>query len=111
MIRLWVRFPPGAQRIVPLCGTRRKQMYKVYLLESLRDKKWYVGYTPSNVLQRLEKHNDGLVQSTKSFRPWRLIYCEVYINRDDATGREKFLKSGAGRKFLEKQLHNYLDNK
>jgi len=83
-------------------------MYKVYLLESLKEKKWYVGYTPANVIERLKKHNAGMVQSTKAFLPWKLIYCEVYVERNDATGREKFLKSGSGRKFLQKQLKNYL---
>ncbi len=83
-------------------------MYKVYLLESLKEKKWYVGYTPANVVERLKKHNAGTVQSTKPFLPWKLIYCEVYVDRNDATGREKFLKSGSGRKFLQKQLKNYL---
>ena len=83
-------------------------MYKVYLLESISEKKWYVGYTPGNVLDRLKKHNSGQVQSTKAYKPWKLIYCEVYVNRSDATGREKFLKSGSGRNFLKKQLKNYL---
>jgi putative endonuclease len=83
-------------------------MFKVYLLESISTKKWYVGFTPANVLKRLEKHNNGLVQSTKAFRPWKLIYCEIYINRDDATGREKVLKSGSGRNFLKKQLKHYI---
>jgi len=84
-------------------------MYFVYLLESIGSKKWYVGYTPENVWSRLEKHNSGVVQSTKPFMPWKIIYYEAYLQREDATGREKFLKSGSGRKFLNKQLKNYLD--
>jgi len=39
---------------------------------------------------------------------WKLIYAEAYLHKDDAMGREKFLKSGSGRKFLKKQLKNYL---
>ncbi len=84
-------------------------MFKVYLLESINTKKLYIGYTPANVLKRLEKHNSGLVQSTKSFKPWKLIYCDVYTNRDDATGREKFLKSGSGRTYIKKQLKHYFE--
>jgi putative endonuclease len=83
-------------------------MFSVYLLESIQTGKWYIGYTPSDVKRRLEKHNNGEVQSTKAFKPWRLIYYEVYLDRRDATGREKFLKSGSGRKFLQKQLRHYL---
>lgn len=85
-------------------------MYFVYLLESFINSKWYIGYTPDDVLNRLSKHNKGLVISTKRYIPWKVIYFEAYINRKDATGREKFLKSGSGRKFLEKQLFNYLKN-
>lgn len=83
-------------------------MYTVYLLESIGTGKWYIGYTPSDVQKRLKRHNDGEVASTKPFRPWEIIYYECYVNRNDATGREKFLKSGAGRSFLKKQLRNYL---
>jgi len=37
-----------------------------------------------------------------------LIYYEAYTEREDAEGREKFLKSGAGRRFLRAQLRHYL---
>jgi putative endonuclease len=87
------------------------KMFTVYLLESSNTKKWYIGYTPDDVFSRLLKHNSGLVISTKPYKPWNVIYYEVYINREDATGREKFLKSGSGRRFLEKQLKHYLEKK
>ena len=83
------------------------QVYFVYLLEN-REGRWYIGYTPSSPYLRLKKHNTGLVQSTKAFSPWKIIYFEAYLNREDATGREKFLKSGSGRSFLKKQIKNYL---
>ena len=37
-----------------------------------------------------------------------LIYYEAYLEEEDALGREKFLKSGSGRRFLKKQLRHYL---
>ena len=82
-------------------------MYFVYLLEN-NNKRWYIGYTPDSAENRLFKHNGGEVQSTKSFIPYKLIYYEAYLKRKDATGRETFLKSGSGDKFLKKQLKNYL---
>lgn len=85
-------------------------MYNVYLLESINLKRWYIGYTPSQVEERLKKHNAGMVNSTRPFMPWKIIYYEAYMDRRDATGREKFLKSGAGRSFLKKQLKQYLNN-
>jgi predicted GIY-YIG superfamily endonuclease len=41
-------------------------------------------------------------------RSWKLIYYEAYLEQVDALGREKYLKSGAGRRFLRSQLKNYL---
>jgi len=83
-------------------------MFYVYLLENQIDKSWYIGYTP-NIKQRIIDHQSGKgSRTTKQKKDWKLIYCEAYINRSDALGREKFLKSGAGRKYLKKQLKNYL---
>ncbi len=41
--------------------------------------------------------------------PWKLIYYEAYLERGDALGRERYLKSGSGRKFLKVQVRHYLD--
>jgi len=62
----------------------------------------------SDVSVRLIKHNSGLVLSTKPYLPWKIIYYEAYLIREDATGRERFLKSGSGRQYLYKQLHHYM---
>ena len=82
-------------------------MYFVYFLESKKDSsKHYIGYS-SNLKQRLSRHNSGLVRFTKKNRPWKIIYFEGYLNKQDAIGREKFLKGGSGWKFLKKQLKHY----
>jgi len=82
--------------------------YVVYFLESIKyPMRHYIGYS-TNLKQRIQYHNDGLVQSTKKFKPWKIIYAELYLNKFDALGREKFLKSGSGWKFLRKQLSHYL---
>lgn len=81
--------------------------YVVYFLESIQQPDHhYIGYT-TNIKQRITTHNNGLVISTKKYRPWRLIYAELYLDKQDAMGREKFLKSGSGWKFLQKQLNHY----
>lgn len=82
-------------------------MYFVYVLLSKKDQKFYIGYT-QDVVERIKQHNAGSVDSTKSRRPFDLIYCEFYIEKSDAVGREEFLKSGSGHRYLEKQLKNYL---
>jgi len=82
-------------------------MYYVYVLRSLTDHNLYIGYTTNDPVTRLEQHNSGSVQSTKFRKPLELIYYEAYLDSNDALGREKFLKSGSGHKYLAKQLKNY----
>ncbi len=82
-------------------------MYYVYLLKSLSDRGWYTGFT-EDINRRFEDHNFGKNVSTRARRPFVLIYYEEYLYKLDALGREKFLKSGSGKRFLEKQLRHYL---
>ena len=84
-------------------------MYFVYILQSDKDGKFYVGYT-NNVRRRVYEHNNGEVSITKHRRPFRLVYLEGYLNQQDATSREKFFKTGWGRTHLKKVLKNYLGN-
>ena len=82
-------------------------MYYTYVLQSLKDGKLYVGFTKDLKL-RFEQHNKGLVESTKSRRPLNLIYYEACLNKDDATRREKYLKTYHGKMFLKRRLKSYL---
>jgi len=84
--------------------------YYVYVLISLKDKKFYIGYT-SNLKRRIFQHNQGKTDSLKSRRPLKLIYFEGYINKKDAQEKEKFYKSGRGHEVLEKILKNTLKDK
>ncbi|MBI5403672.1 MAG: GIY-YIG nuclease family protein [Ignavibacteriae bacterium] len=74
-------------------------MYHVYVLKSLKDGKLYIGQT-GNLEKRLLKHNSGMCKSTKSRLPLELIYKEEYNTRSEAIKREKELKFGKGRDFL-----------
>lgn len=66
-------------------------MFFMYILKSLRDNKLYIGYT-SDLKRRILEHNSGLVQSTKSRRPFKLVYCEGYASDEEAKHREHNLK-------------------
>jgi len=83
-------------------------MYHVYIIESEPNGKWYIGYS-TNLKRRLAEHNRHKNVSTSKEFKWKLIYCETYVNKMDAFGREKFLKSGSGRRFLKKQMKYYLE--
>jgi putative endonuclease len=61
----------------------------------------------TDLRRRFEEHQSGSSRSTKGRRPWKLIYYEAYREESDAEGREVFLKSGGGRRFLDKQLRNH----
>lgn len=54
------------------------------------------------------KHNKGLNQSTKAFRPWELIYYEAHRKELDARRREKYLKTTSGGRALNNMLREQL---
>jgi len=82
-------------------------MYCTYILQSLKDMDFYTGFT-KNLKLRFEQHNKGFIESTKHRRPFKLIYYEACLDRNDATRREKYLKSYHGKMFLKRRLKSYL---
>lgn len=82
-------------------------MYYVYILKSEKDNKNYAGYT-KNLKLRFEQHSKGLVGLTKNRRPLKLIYYEACLNQQDATHREKYLKTYHGKMFIKNRLKSYL---
>ena len=82
-------------------------MHYVYVLRSLKDSGFYIGYSV-NLRKRIQEHKEGFSFATSFRGPWRLIYYEAYLNQEDALGRERYLKSGFGRRFLKTQLRHYL---
>ena len=81
-------------------------MYYTYVLLSKKDNKFYVGYT-KNLKLRFEQHNKGKVKSTKDRQPLELIYYEACLNQQDATKREKYLKTYYGEFYIKKRLKSY----
>jgi len=77
-----------------------------YVIQSKNNDQLYIGYT-TNLKKRIEKHNKGLVKSTKPYRPWELIYYESCLNKNDAIRREKYLKTSTGQRLLKRRLKEY----
>ena len=77
-------------------------MKYVYVLISKKDGIRYIG-SGSSAIERLRRHNKGDYRFTKGHRPWNLTYTEQYLTRSEAVKREKFLKSGQGRKWLDEK--------
>jgi len=85
-------------------------MYYTYVLQSEKDGLLYTGYT-KNLKLRFELHNRGQVTSTKHRQPLKLIYYEACMSSEDATRREKYLKTHYGKMYLKKRLVNWFENK
>ena len=82
-------------------------MQYTYVLLSQRDKQFYTGCT-DDLRKRVREHNQARVRSTAHRAPLRLIYYEACLNRDDALRRERFLKTGKGKRFLKRRLAGFL---
>jgi len=81
--------------------------YYTYVIKSSKDNKWYTGIT-DNLRKRFNEHNSNKVPSTKGRGPFRMIYYEACLNKNDAAAREKFLKSGMGKRYLKNRLKRFL---
>ena len=82
-------------------------MWYTYVIQSKKDRHWYTGCT-IDLRKRLEEHNGGLVFSTKGRGLFIIIYYEACQNKYDAFARERYLKSGMGKRFLKNRLKRFL---
>ena len=78
-------------------------MFTVYVLQSTVASKAYVGFT-NNIERRIAEHNAGKHSYTKRYMPWILKYTEQFDNLREARERERYFKSGAGRKYLKTRI-------
>jgi len=85
----------------------KNAVFYVYVLRSETDAGFYIGFS-GNLTKRLRDHENGAAFATSYRGPWKLIYYEAYLEREDALGRERYLKGGSGRRFLKSQLSSYL---
>lgn len=78
--------------------------YYVYVLQ--RPKNWYTGCT-SNLKKRIIEHNTGKSKYTSKRGPYSLIYFEACLDTKDAYRREKYLKTGIGKRYLKNRIKSY----
>lgn len=77
-----------------------KLPYCVYVLFSEKDHQLYIGYT-SDIKRRFNEHITGQNTSTKHRGPWKLIFIEYYLFKEDAIKREKYFKTTIGKRTLK----------
>jgi putative endonuclease len=86
----------------------RYPMYYVYILESIKDGNFYVGYS-EDLKERKKQHDAGKVFSTKNRLPLKLVYYEACLNQQDATHREKYLKTAWGKRYIKNRIKKYIE--
>lgn len=79
-------------------------MYHVYVLKSVVSGKRYVGFTSQSPQDKLIEHNQGSATWTRANGPFELVYSESAENKTKALAREKFFKSGDGRRVLDRLI-------
>ena len=84
--------------ILPFC---------VYVLQSQKDLLLYHGFT-TNLEKRIKNHNSGGTISTSKRRPLKLIYCEFFLSKEDASRRESYFKTTVGKRMLKLVLRDTL---
>ncbi|MFM9910324.1 MAG: GIY-YIG nuclease family protein [Chitinophagaceae bacterium] len=87
-------------------------MHYVYIIESIRDGDFYKGST-EDYIKRLEQHNGGESQFTRSKIPWRLIFVREFESKKEALIEERRLKrcNKIYLQWLVRQPVNTLNNK
>ena len=78
-------------------------LFYTYVLQSRKDGKLYIGWT-DDLRKRVEVHNKGGVRATRSRTPFVLIYFEGCRDKEKAIKREKYFKTGFGRRYLKDRI-------
>ena len=85
----------------------RDRFYYVYVIQSLKSGNWYTGFT-GDLRKRFNEHQSNKSTYTKGRGPFKMIYYEASLHKEDAKAREKYLKSGMGKRYLKNRLKRSL---
>lgn len=84
-------------------------VHYTYVLLSQKERRFYTGYT-ADLRRRLKEHQHGRVRWTTFRQPVCLVYYEACQSQEDALRRERFLKSGKGKRYLRNRLKAHLSS-
>ena len=85
-------------------------MFYTYILQSLKNKSLYIGYT-ADLKKRFSEHNDGKSLATKPLRPYKIIFYEAFVSKEDAIRRENYFKTNPGKRTLKLMLRSYFNKR
>ena len=72
----------------------------VYILFSETRSRYYVGQT-ADIEKRLKRHNQGIVGSTKTGIPWKLVLQINVDSRSEAMLLERKIKKRGAKRFID----------
>lgn len=78
-------------------------MKYVYILYSSKSDGFYYGAS-RDIQKRIKAHNAGHVDSTRPYKPWKLVWCAGFETSKLASDFEKYLKTGSGKAFAYKRF-------
>ncbi|MGQ0665829.1 MAG: GIY-YIG nuclease family protein [Nitrospiraceae bacterium] len=81
-------------------------MYYLYILLNEARTRTYTGVS-NNVEKRLRDHNEGRVQSSRPYRPYKVIYTNAFETLSEARKEERFYKSITGRRRLKEMFRHH----
>ena len=93
----------GRNCMITSIRRNRISMFYTYVLKSQTDAEFYIGWTDI-LSHRINMHNEGQVKSTIKRKPFDLVYFEACLDKEKAIKREKQLKTGFGRKYLDSRI-------
>jgi putative endonuclease len=84
-------------------------MHYCYILFSESLDRYYIG-SCSDLKARILRHNAGAIVSTKSGRPWKLVYNEEFKDGSSAIKRENEIKRMKSRKYILRLIEKVRKN-
>lgn len=101
-VAVFTNLMPDHQNYYPDLPAPQPDIYFVYAIRCDNDA-IYIGQT-KDVPNRWKEHVAGESDYMRKHKPVKLIHYEEYTTRDEAVKREKWLKTGFGRKWLRREL-------
>jgi putative endonuclease len=84
-----------------------RPFHYVYVLQN-EEGVFYTGCT-KDLKKRYQEHLDGKSTYTRTRGPYKLIYYEACLNKYDAYRRERYLKTGMGKRYLRNRMKSFTE--
>jgi putative endonuclease len=84
-------------------------MFYTYILYSSSFDRFYIGQT-NDIVKRIERHNNGYVNSSKAYKPWGIVFFKRFDTRAESMNYETFLKSKKSKDFISNLIKDFNEN-